>query len=239
MDNNESTFRKFQLIEKIVKPYDENAAIDLADVCAKIIIYQNSLQIDKRKLAIGSDLAILYYDMFGSQLSDWQQNYGSSTYGGFGVEQSFFLKRPNKTLFSYPSWNPSRAKYFNSESNLTLVNGFQVDLFEKFAKDQSEGWSYDVISRQAIENGDGGFYDFIAINIWDIIDDPISVLDYYNMLEAHGVLCINASNYDGILLEDNGIYSAPYEIHQILKEAPSSLVYHDFTQLGVTFVIKM
>lgn len=236
MDNSKEFFSN---IEEIVKFYQVENAQDMVDRTAAIKQYLDTLSIDKRRIAIGMfDILIWYFDMFSSETTMWNQNF-SSTYGGSQYELSFLTKNPTTSLMSFPAWNTGLAKLMDEKSDLTIINGYQLDLFETFCKKESETWAYNTVSRQEVEAGIAGSYDYIAINSYDVIHDPSLVVSFFNMLNAGGVLVIGHANNSGHLYEDGAEYIPQYELHQNLKELNNSLVYHDYSVMGTTIAIKM
>lgn len=229
----------FSNIEEIVKFYQVENAQDMVDRTGDIKQYLDTLSIDKRKVAVGQfDVLVWYFDMFSSETTMWNQNF-SSTYGGSQYELSFLTKNPTTSLMSFPAWNTGLAKLMDQKSDLTLINGYQLDLFESFCKKESETWNYDTVLRQQVEAGTAGLYDFIAINSYDVIHDPSLVVSFFSMLNAGGVLVIGHTNNSAHLYDDGAEFSPYYELHQKLKQLENSLVYHDYSVMGTTIAIKM
>lgn len=235
MDNSQAYFSN---IEKLVKYHQVENAQDMIDRTASIKQYLDGLNIDRRKIAVGFDIVMWYFDMFSSETTKWNKNF-SSTYGGAPYEQMFLAKNPTASLMTFPAWNTGLAKLLNDESSLTLVNGYQLDLFENFCKKESETWEYDVVSRQSVEAGTAGTFDYIAINTYDIIHDPSLVVSYFNMLNTKGVLIIGHANDGASLYEAGAEYSPYFEVNQNLKALENARVYHDYTVMGTTFAIKL
>ena len=228
----------FSRIANLVKYENVEGPQEMVDRVASIKSYLDSLNIDKRRIAVGFDILMWYFDIFSSETSEWNNNFGT-TYGGAPAEQAFLFSKPAKSLLSYPAWNTGLAKLMNEKSELTLINSHQLDLFEQFCKKESETWNYDTISRQDAEQGDGGPFDFIAINSYDIFHDPELVKSYFNMLSTGGVLVIGHINENNSLYEAEMEYTSGYAVHAALKSFENARVYHDYTVMGTTFAIKM
>lgn len=235
MDNGNIYFSR---IANLVKYENVEGPQEMVDRVASIKSYLDSLNIDKRRIAVGFDILMWYFDIFSSETSEWNNNFGT-TYGGAAPEQAFLFSKPAKSLLSYPAWNTGLAKLMNEKSELTLINSYQLDLFEQFCKKESEIWNYDTISRQDAEQGNGGSFDFIAINSYDILHDPEIVKSYFNMLNTGGVLVIGHINENNSLYEAEMEYTSSYAVHAALKEFENARVYHDYTVMGTTFAVKM
>lgn len=228
----------FSRIKNIVKYHQVENSQDMVDRTASIKEYLDTLNIDRRKIAVGFDIVIWYFDMFFNESTKWNQNF-SSTYGGAPYELAFLAKRPASSLMSFPAWNTGLAKLLNDESSVTFVNSYQLDLFENFCKNESETWNYETVLRQEVEAGTAGPFDYIAINAYDIIHDPSLVVSYFNMLATGGVLVIGHINNNALLYEVGAEYSPYYEVHQNLKNINNCRVYHDYTVQGTTVAIKL
>lgn len=232
----------FSRINQLLKPFTPNAIVNQEeiDVYSKIKEYLDSLSLDKRKIAVGGDIFIWIFDAFSKQTSTYKTTDGLR-YGDFKQESLFLTKNPTNSLYSSPSWNVNFARIMATRSNVTFVNNFHLDMLENIALEQEEldSWNYDVISRQDAEAGNGGPFDFIAINTYDIIHDPSLVLSYFNMLADNGLLLISWANDNGNLYKVDSEYSPYFEINQHLKALENAVVYHDYTTLGSTYAIKL
>lgn len=235
MDNSQIYFSN---IEKLVKYHQVESAQDMIDRSETIKQYLDGLNIDRRKVAVGFDIVMWYFDMFSSETTMWNKNF-SSTYGGAPCEQAFLMAKPSTSLMTYPAWNTGLARLMNKKSDVTFVNGYQLDIFEQFCKNQSETWNYSTALRQSVEAGTAGTFDFIAMNTYDVIHDPSLIVNYFNMLNTGGTLVIGHANDGASLYEVGAEYSPYFEINQYLKEIENSRVYHDYTTMGTTFAIKM
>jgi hypothetical protein len=228
----------FSNIEKIVKFYQVENAQEMIDRTESIKQYLDGLNIDKRKVAVGFDVLIWYFDMFSSDTTMWNQNF-SSTYGGASYEEAFLLAKPGSSLLTFPAWNTGLARLMDARSTMTLVNSYQLDIFEQFCKKETETWNYGVVSKAQVEQGAAGPFDFIAMNTYDIVHDPILAVQYFNMLTTGGVMVIGHANDGGALYEAGAEYSPYYEINDHLKGLENSIVYHDYTTMGTTVAIKL
>jgi hypothetical protein len=230
----------FNYINQVTKYINtpEQAKQSVLDYSLRIKQYLDTLNLDKRKKAVGLDFIMWFYDMFGNSASKWHEGFASN-HGDGPQELLLLTKQPVKTLISSPSWNVAFAKLVNEKSNLTFINSYQLDLFEQFCIDDPSIWDYATITRQEAEAGSGGPFDLICINTYDIIHDPSVVIGYFNMLETNGVMVIPYAN-DGGTLYDTGAEDSPYyEINKELKALSNSLVYHDYSSIGTTYVIKL
>jgi hypothetical protein len=228
----------FSNIEKLVKYYQVENGQDMLDRTQAIKQYLDSLNIDKRKIAAGFDMLIWYFDMFGTPESHWNINY-SSTYGGGVYEEAFLMSKPTKSLMTFPAWNTGLARIINEKSEVTFVNGYQLDIFEQFCKKETETWSYDTVLREELEKGTAGPFDFIAMNTFDIHHEPSLSATYFNMLSPGGVMVIGHVNDNGDLYSVAGQYNPNFEMITSLKNLENCILHHDHTALGTAIAIKL
>lgn len=232
----------FSRVNDLLKPLRTNAEVNQLefDTHSKIKIYLDTLPIDKRKIAVGGDVFIWYFDLFSREDSAQRSTEGYR-YGDGILETSFLIKNPAKSLMSNPVWSVGFAKTAASKSELTLINNYQLNLLENCisAEAEIEDWNYQVISRQDAEASAAGPFDFIAITSYDIVHDPSLVLSYFNMLADNGVMLITWANDNGNLYETDAEYSPYFEISQHLKSLENVCVSHDYTNLGTTTVVKL
>lgn len=221
----------------MIKYHSPNTSQELIDRLSPIKEYLDTLGLDKRKIAVGFDNMIWFFDMFSRQSSNWVEA-KSSVYGDGPQEKTFLLKKPATVLMASPAWNTNLTKLMNDNSTLTLLNGHQLDLFEEFIKNDSDGWNYSTVTRQQTESSSVGPYEMICINVFDIVHNPELVQAYYDMLAPGGVLTISYANDNGNLYELGAEYSPYYEINQILKNNEDAVIYHDYTTVGTTIAIK-
>ena len=235
-DNNEF----FNYIEQVTKHVhtSEQSTQSLIDYTTKVKEYLDTLNLDKRKKAVGLDFVMWFFDAYSNSSSKWHEGFGSN-YGNGALELMLFAKQPEKTLYGSPAWNVDFAKLLNEKSSLTFINGYQLDLFEQFGIEDPSAWTYDAITRQEAEAGSSGPFDLIYISSFEVIHDPSVVVNYFNMLATNGVMVITMTN-DGGNLYDTGAEDSPYyEINEELKALNNSLVYHNYSSGGTTYVVKL
>ena len=232
----------FSRVNDLLKPYKTNAIANQIEIDAftKIKEYLDTLPIDKRKIAVGGDIFIWYFDTFVREDVEYR-NTGGFRYGDNPQESSFLIKKPTKTLLTSPVLSIAFAQTAASRSDLTLVNNHQLNLLERCILTEAEiaEWDYEVISKQQAEASEGGPFDFISLNSYDIIHDPSLVLSYYNMLAANGVMLVTWISDNGNLYETDAEYSPYFEIHQHLKSLENVCISHDYTTVGMTTVVKL
>jgi len=232
----------FSRVNDLLKPYKSNASVNQRefDTYAKVREYLDTVSLDKRKIAVGGDVFIWYFDIFGREDSVHRSTDGFR-YGDNPQENIFLVKKPTKSLLTAPAFSIAFAETVASRSDLTLVNNFQLDLLERviLSEEEIEEWNYQVISRQQAEASEAGPFDFISVNSYDIIHDPSLVLSYFNMLSENGVMLVTWANDNGNLYETDAQYSPYFEINQHLKRLENVSVSHDYTSLGTTIVVKL
>lgn len=232
----------FSRVNDLLKPYKTNAIANQIEIDAytKIKEYLDTLPLDKRKIAVGGDIFIWYFDTFLREDVEYRST-GGFRYGDNPQESSFLIKKPTKTLLTSPVLSIAFAQTAASRSDLTLVNNHQLNLLERCILTEAEiaEWDYEVISRQQAEASEGGPFDFISVISYDIVHDPSLVLSYYNMLAANGVMLVTWTGDNGNLYETDAEYSPYFEIHQHLKGLENVSVSHDYTSLGTTIIVKL
>lgn len=233
--NSELYFSKIKNLVKFDLEEDDN---DLIEKHTRINNYLTTLPLDLRKEAIGMELVAWYSRVVSIRDSVWTNNY-SINFAGSVYEMPFLMANPSTSLMSVPAWNTKFAKMMNDNSTLTMVNNYQLDLFENFAKQDFTGWNYSTVSMQDIEAGDGGSYDFICISAFDVLHKPELIKSFFNMLNPNGTLMILHVNNNGKLYKERADFSSFFEIHEELKSIENSRLYHNPTAAGTTFAIKL
>jgi hypothetical protein len=113
----------FSRVNDLLKPYKSNATVNQRelDTYAKIKEYLDTLSLDKRKIAVGGDIFIWYFDTFGREDSIHRSTDGFR-YGDNPQENIFMIKNPLKSLLTTPAISIAFAETVASRSQLTLVN---------------------------------------------------------------------------------------------------------------------
>lgn len=232
----------FTRVNDLLKPYKDNASVNQREIDAylKAKTYLDTLSLDKRKIAVGGDIFIWYFDTFSRQDSIHRTTDGFR-YGDNPQEIVFLIKNPAKTLLTTPVMSLPFAETVASRSDLTLLNNYQLGILEKAVLTEEEiaEWNYDVLSKQDAEASEGGPFDFIQLNSYEIIHDPSLVISYFNMLNDNGILLITWANDNGNLYETDSKYSPYYEINEHLKSLSNVSIAHDYTSLGTTILVKL
>ncbi len=238
MDNLIQTNRYFSYINNLTKYSVGNSDQQILDRYSKVKTYLDTLSLDKRKNAVGFDIYIWLFEMFGTESSKWSQAL-SSNYGDGFQEQVFLLKNPSTALITNTAFNVNFSKLVNDRASLSVLNGIQLDLFEHLLKDEFTGWDYNVVTKQQAEAAEAGPFDFISLYSFDVVHNPEVVKSYYQMLNPGGVLLISFMNDNGNVYENGAEYSPYTEICEQLKSIDGSLLYHDYTTIGTSVAIKM
>ncbi|GEM_PF-5022765 len=224
----------FTNLVKIIKWDDIELVEDSIKKSKNINDYITTLNIDKRKIAVGMDFTIWYFDVFSEESHFWNTN-PAYFYAAAAHEFSFLTANPRTSLMTIPAFNTGLARLMGKKSKMTLLNNYQLNFFEKFIKDET--WDYETVTMQEIESETGRKYDFISMCLHDVLHNPESVIHFFNMLNSGGTLMMLYTGLDN-LYTDESIYTEIYELHQILKNIPSSIVYHNPTGAAITYVIK-
>jgi hypothetical protein len=225
----------FENLVKLIKYLDIESIKDSIDKSKKINEYLNSLSIDKRKIAVGMDFMIWYFDVFSKDSHFWNVNpayfYAANTH-----EFGFLTAKPKTSLMTLPAFNTGLANLMQKRSKLTLLNNYQLNLFEKFIK--TDDWNYDTVTMQQIEHDDSPTYDFICMSLHDVVHRPELTIKFFDTLNTSGTLMMLYTGMDS-LYQDQSIYTDIYEVHDTLKNIKNSVVYHNPTGAAVTYAVKL
>ena len=225
----------FENLIKLIKYIDIESVEDSIFKSKKINNYLKTLSLDKRKIAVGMDFLIWYFDVFSEDSHFWNVNpayyYAANTH-----EFGFLTAKPETSLMTLPAFNTGLANLMNKRSKLTMLNNYQLDLFEQFIK--TDEWHYDTITMQEIETNQGPTYDFICMSLHDVIHNPSVAVKFFDRLNKNGTLMMLYTGMDS-LYQDESIFTDIYEVHQVLKDIDNSAVYHNPTGAAVTYAVKL
>jgi hypothetical protein len=225
----------FSNLVKLIKYIDIESVEDSIEKSKAINEYLETLSLDKRKIAAGMDFLIWYFDVFSKDSHFWNTNpayfYAANTH-----EFGFLTANPKTSLMTLPAFNTGLVRLMYKRSKLSLLNNYQLNLFEKFIN--KEPWQYETVLMQDIESGSGQGYDFICMSIHDVIHDPTLVIKFFNSLNVNGTLMMLYTGTDS-LYKDESIYTDFYEVHECLKNINNSVVYHNPTGAAVTYAVKL
>jgi len=118
-----------------------------------------------------------------------------------------------------PAFNTGLANLMHKRSKLTMLNNYQLDLFEQFIK--AGEWNYDTVTMQEIEADQGPTYDFICMSLHDVIHNPNTAVNFFNRLNKNGTLMMLYTGMDS-LYQDESIFTEIYQVHQVLKNIDNS-----------------
>ena len=227
----------FDNLVNLIKYIDVESIEDSIKKSKNVKNYLDTLSLDKRKIASGMDFLIWYFDVFSQESHFWNTNqayyYAANTH-----EFGFLTANPKTSLMTLPAFNTGLARLMNKRSHLTLLNNYQLNLFERIIKKDNEDWNYNTVLMQDIELGTGGFYDFICMSIHDVLHDPKLIIKFYNMLNKNGTMMILYTGSDS-LYKDESVFTDLYEVHDNLKSIENSCVYHNPTGAAVTYAVKL
>jgi len=225
----------FENLVKLIKYIDIESVEDSITKSKKINNYLKTLSLDKRKIAVGMDFLIWYFDVFSEDSHFWNVNpayyYAANTH-----EFGFLTANPETSLMTLPAFNTGLANLMNKRSKLTMLNNYQLDLFEQFIK--TDEWHYDTVTMQEIEANQGPTYDFICMSLHDVIHDPSMAVKFFDRLNKNGTLMMLYTGMDS-LYQDESIFTDIYQVHQVLKDIDNSAVYHNPTGAAVTYAVKL
>lgn len=226
----------FSNLVKLIKYLDIESVEESIEKSSVINKYIDSLNIDKRKIAVGMDFLIWYFEVFSKDTHFWNTNpayfYAATTH-----EFGFLTANPKTTLMSLPAFNTGLTRLMAKRSNLTLLNNFQLFLFEKFIDTKNE-INYNSVLMQDIEDGSAGKYDFICISLHDVIHNPSITKNFFDCLNDNGTIMILYTGSDSIY-QKGSEYTDIYEVHKVLIDIPNAQVYHNPTGAAVTYAVKV
>lgn len=227
----------FDNLVNLIKYTDIESVEESIQKSKNVKEYLDTLDLDKRKIAAGMDFLIWYFDVFSQESHFWNTNqayyYAANTH-----EFGFLTANPKTCLMTLPAFNTGLLRLMHKKCKLTLLNNYQLNLFERIIKKDNENWDYNILSMQEVELGTKETYDFICMSVHDVLHDPDSIVGFFNMLNKNGTMMILYTGTDS-LYKDESVFTDFHEVHEKLKNTENSCVYHNPTGAAVTYAVKL
>ena len=147
---------------------------------------------------------------------------------------------PNKKTLLQISGGLDRYRFqaFNAlyGTSITFLNSKKFGIYEKFQRPQ--GFDYDSVTVQQLENDIDRKYDFILGWSQDVENPFLGIDVFVDRLSDGGVMVIQNTS-DSVFLYQNDTQASPvWTYHQDLKSRQDCNVYHIPLFYGITVVVK-
>lgn len=215
---------RFLVTSAVTKEISSYASKDLEydywevmqDASRAISSYYDSINMDRRVIAVGSEVKIHVWDIIAGNIDGWREHIfvASGMYGQMIAD----LTSPQHALIIEPDSQYDLVALLASRGcQLTFMNNESLFLFENFIRDLPSypfSFSYNTIDRAELAVGDLSF-DFINAPLVDLILEESLLNDSLSSLQSGGVIYTPYANQSGRM------YSEDYHIE------PATRVYED------------
>lgn len=246
---NDSLLLKNHVLKTLSKYVTDETVYDSQEVqndCfQQILQLKNSLTIDKRAVAIGTNTFCSREEMyFASTEGGWSHVYwiGVNHYSQLIVN----LLKPKSALIGMPDSHFDIAAILASrDCELTFLNSFLLDLFEKYIYTHPEysqnQYDYNVIDTQDIINIDnlnGKKFDFIYIPyIWLLFDETL-IHNFISITETGGAIVLIGTNDLMKMYKPDFHSNHIYDIMAYVNSIEGVYNYHIPEVQGINIIIK-
>ncbi len=218
--------------------YNYDSAYD--DINTSIKEYYNSMTLDRRAIAIGTDGHMLSHELFNSPQIGWKQSlYLCTDYFALLMAN---VKKPKNALINGPD------KHFNLVAalasmgcELTFLNNKFLNNFELFVLNNPEypfDIEYNVIEQEDIYEYTDAKFDFMALaGVYLVLDDEL-INSHIDALEVGGVMHIIDTNDNSEIYGENYAHSPSYKLFEVIDDYPNITTYHVPFGIGHNFIIK-
>lgn len=231
---------RFLLISTVTKELTMNASSSLdydywevmSDASKAISNYYDSINLDRRVMAVGSEVRIHVWDIMSGNLDGWKEHIFVSS--GVYAQMIFDMTPPTKALIFEPDRQYDMVAYLASIGcELTFVNNECLFLFENFVRDLPSypfSFSYNTIDRNDIPDASMEF-NFVNVPINELVIDELMMDDIISSMSTGGVLYVPHANQSGRM------YSEDYYIEPVTRVYEDILLRNDITSYHIPSAI--
>lgn len=219
-------------------PYNFDSAF--TDIHTSIRNYYNSLTLDKRAIAIGTDGDLMMHELFDSPQLGWGQLlYISTDYFSLMLAD---IKRPSSSLVIGPDIHFNLVATLHSMgSSLSFVNNKFLNNFEKFVLNTPEypfNINYSVYEYSDIHNQNSPIFDFVTVpgSCLTLDDDLLHSL--VDCLLPGGIIHIHNTNSNSRIYGEEYEMQPTYPMFSIIDDFPQLTSYHIPYGIGHNILIK-
>lgn len=211
-----------------------------SDINSSIKEYYNSMTLDRRAIAVGTDGHMLSHELFNNPQIGWKQSlYLCTDYFSLMMAN---IKKPKNALINGPD------KHFNLVATLasmgcklTFLNNKFLNNFELFVLNNSEypfDIEYEVIEQEDIYDYSGPKFDFMALaGVYLVLDDEL-INSHIDALEVGGVIHIIDTNDNSEIYGEDYAHRPSYKLFEVIDDYPNITTYHIPFGIGHNFIIK-
>lgn len=188
----------------------------MQDACKAITGYYNEINLDRRVLAVGSEVRIHVWDIMSGNIDGWKEHIfvASGMYGQMIADMTL----PSRALIIEPDRQYDLVALLASRGcELFFLNNECLFLFENFIRDLPSypfSFSYKTIDRHEIPDPSLSF-DFVNAPLSDLILEDTLLDDLINSMNSGAVMYTPYAN------ESGRMYSEDYHIE------PATNVYEE------------
>ena len=218
--------------------YDYDSAYN--DINSSIKEYYNSMTLDRRAIAVGTDGVMLSHEVFNNPQIGWKQSlYLCTDYFALMMAN---VKKPKNALINGPD------KHFNLVATLasigcklTFLNNKYLNNFELFVLNNPEypfDIEYEVIEQEDIYEYSAPKFDFMVLGaVYLVLDDEL-INSHIDALEVGGVIHLINTNDNSEIYGEDYAHQPSYKLFEVIDDYPDITTYHIPFGIGHNFIIK-
>lgn len=219
-------------------PYSWDEVI--TDAAMGISNFWNSVNVDKRVVAVGADFYIHSWDLYAGMMDGWKDR----TYvcGGLYAQMLCDLKLPQTALISSPDRHFDLVALLASRNvNLYFMNNDSLYNFENFIRDLQSypfEFTYNVVNYQDIILGVANQFDFVQVQASDLVIDIELVNSYLSHVSPGGVVYMPYANEEGRLYTEDYYVEPITDVYEIVSQRDDFYSYHIPNAIGFQVLIR-
>ena len=218
--------------------YNYDSAYD--DINTSIKEYYNSMTLDRRAIAIGTDGHMLSHELFNNPQIGWKQSlYLCTDYFSLMMAN---VKKPKNALINGPDKNFTLvAALATMGCKLTFLNNKYLNNFELFVLNNPEypfDIEYEVIEQEDIHGYSGLKFDFMTLGAGVLLFDDELINSHIDALEVGGVIHLINTNDNSEIYGENYAHCPSYRLFEVIDDYPNITTYHVPFGIGHNFIIK-
>jgi hypothetical protein len=218
--------------------YDFDAAF--TDIHTSIRNYYNSMTLDKRAIAIGTDGDLMMHELFDTPELGWKQLlYISTDYFSLMLLN---IKKPTSSLIVGPDIHFNLVATVQAMgSQISFINNKFLNNFEKFALGSPEypfAMNYSVYEYDDVHNEPGEIFDFITVPGSCVTLDEDLLSSLVKTLQPGGIIHIHNTNSNARIYGEDYEIQSTYPIFEIIDEFQEINSYHIPYGIGHNILVK-
>jgi len=211
----------------------------VGDISRAVGEYNNSINLDRRVVAVGVVNKIHLWDIVGSNQEGWKDHIFLSV--GFYCQMVMDMIKPTNALIVEPDTHfELLALLANSGCNLTFVNNESLFIFENFVRDLPSypfSFPYRTVDMQDLSSLTGEF-DFVSAPVYDFVVDNNFMEDIVSSVASGGVILGEYGNESGRLYTEDYYMEPVVDVYEQLLDRDDVTSYHLSHGIGYQVIIK-